>query len=293
MAEQTYEAWRLANGKVPGLYYDSLEAPPVKDLTDLAAVKAGLLVARGDSVWLSVERLLEEIADPITPEWMSRRFYLNQVVAVEGERWMPMDLWDQCAKDYKIPDRAEVVLAFDGSFSMDATALVACELGETPHLEVVACWENPNHNDREFRIPIEDVEDAIRQACKRLRVRELTADPYRWARSMQLLESERVARDVSEFPQRPARMIPATTRLKEAVINGTVTQSGDPDLRRHVANAVEKVNSQGGMIFKDTKSSPRKIDLAVAAIMAFDRAASYKPNQARYIDLNAILREQT
>lgn len=284
VAEETYEAWRQADGNIPGLVYDSLEAPPVPDLHDLDAVRAGLLAARGDSEWLNVERLLDEIADPVTPEYMSRRYYLNQVVAVEGERWMPMDLWDERQRPgYTIPDHAECVLGFDGSFNGDSTAIVAVQLGETPHIEVVKCWE-ATVTDPDWRVPIEDVEEKIRETCRRLSVREIAADAYRWARSLEILAGERLP--VVEFPQRPARMIPATTRLYEAVCNAGVTHDGNPDLRRHVSNAVLKVSSQGGHLTKDAKTSPRKIDLAVTAVMAFERAASYAQAEAQVIDLN-------
>lgn len=286
VAEETYEAWRQANGNIPGLMYDSLEAPPVSDLHELGAVRAGLVAARGDSDWLNVDRLLDEIADPVTPEYMSRRYYLNQVIAVEGERWMPMDFWDQRAlPDYKIPDHAQCVLGFDGSFNGDSTAIIAVELGETPHIEVVKCWESTSTNPG-WRVPIEDVEEELRGACKRLDVREISADAYRWARSLEILANEGLP--VVEFPQRPARMIPATTRLYEAVCNAGVTHDGSPDLRRHVGNAVLKISSQGGHLSKDAKTSPRRIDLAVTAVMAFDRAAAYEVATPQVIDLNAI-----
>lgn len=290
VAEETYEAWRKAEGNVPGLYYDSLEAPPVKDLTDRDAVVEALRVARGDSDWLNLERLADEIADPVTPEHVSRRFYLNQVVAVGAERWMPMGAWDDRVDEREIPDGAEVALGFDGSFDEDATAVVAVSIGENPHMQVVEVWERPEGN-RDWRVPIEDVEEEIRLACKRWRVKELTADPYRWERSLQILQGERVAAEVTEFPQRPARMIPATTRFFEAVVNGTLTHDGNPILRRHVSNAVLKVTSQGGHLTKDAKTSPRKIDSAVAAVMAYDRAASYQPAKPEVIDLNEMLAE--
>lgn len=291
VAEVTYDAWVAAEGKIPGLYYDAVEAPPVSDLKDRDAVREGLLLARGDSTWLDVDRLLDEIADPTTPEYVSRRYYLNQVVAVGAERWMPMDLWDELAREGQgIPAGHDVVLGFDGSFDEDATALIAVQIGETPHVQVVECWERPL-GDRTWRVPIEDVEDTIRAAAKRWRTRELTADAYRWARSLEILAKERVAREVVEFPQRPARMIPATTRFHEAVVNGAMTHDGNPILRRHVSNAVLKISTQGGHLSKDAKTSPRKIDAAVAAVMAFDRAAAYKPGSPEVIDLNEIQRE--
>jgi hypothetical protein len=39
-------------------------------------------------------------------------------------------------------------------------------------------------------VPIVEVEDTLRQACRRFRVRTLAADPYRWARSLQILADE-------------------------------------------------------------------------------------------------------
>ena len=77
---------------------------------------------------------------------------------------------------------------------------------------------------------------------------------------------------MAEFPQSPARMTPATTRLYEAVVNRAVTHSGDRRLARHVSNAVLKTDSRGTRLAKEHRDSARKIDLAVAAIMAVDRA---------------------
>lgn len=278
VAEATYDAWRSGGGKIPGLYYDSLEAPPVEDLADRAKLKRALLVARGDSRWLNVDRLMDEIADPVTPEWVSRRYYLNQVVRADVERWMPHTEWEAAGRpEQDIPGRSAVVLGFDGSFSGDSTAIAVATIAKAPHVDVVRCWENRVH-DPEWRVPIEDVEDELRQACRRWKVREIVADPHLWARSLEILAKERLP--VVEFPQSPQRMIPATARFKQAIVNGAASHSGHSDLSRHVENAVVKISSRGEQITKDTKSSSRKIDLAVAAVMAFDRA-SFLAGKAR------------
>ena len=61
-----------------------------------------------------------------------------------------------------------------------------------------------------------------------------------------------------------------------------------PCSSRHVGNAVLKTDARGSRLSKETRGSARKIDLAVAAVMAFDRAAQLKKKRARVINLNAL-----
>jgi phage terminase large subunit-like protein len=111
----------------------------------------------------------------------------------------------------------------------------------------------------------------IRAACRTRRVRAVPADPYRWARSLEILEGEGIP--VEEFPQTPQRMGPATQRFYEAVCNQALTHDGDPRLARHVANAVLRQDSRGARITKEHKHSKRRIDGAVTGVMALHRAA--------------------
>ena len=57
---------------------------------------------------------------------------------------------------------------------------------------------------------------------------------------------------------------------------------GDPRLARHVANTVLKMDSRGSRIVKESPHSPRKIDLAVGAVMAVDRAAYWAANHVTW-----------
>jgi phage terminase large subunit-like protein len=58
------------------------------------------------------------------------------------------------------------------------------------------------------------------------------------------------------------------------VVNRTVTHSGDPRLNRHVDNATVRTDSRGTRVYKESKHSTRRIDLAVCAIMAHSVAAT-------------------
>jgi phage terminase large subunit-like protein len=56
-------------------------------------------------------------------------------------------------------------------------------------------------------------------------------------------------------------------------MNRSLTHSSDPRLARHIGNTVLRTDARGSRITKESKHSSRKIDLAVAAVMAFDRAS--------------------
>lgn len=207
-----------------------------------------------------------------TPEAEFRTKRCNQFVAA-ATAWLPAGAWENCGEEsIAIPDGAEVCLGFDGSFNNDSTALVVVSCGEIPHIDVVECWERPTEAAQDWAVPITAVEDAIRAACKRWQVREIVCDPFRWARTYQVLEDEGLP--IVEYPQSPSRMTPATQRFYEAVMNKGLTHSKDQRLARHIGNAVMKQDSRGTRIVKEAKNSARKIDLAVAAVMAFDRAAT-------------------
>jgi phage terminase large subunit-like protein len=210
-----------------------------------------------------------------TPEPEFRAKRCNQWV-VSAQAWLPFGAWDSCADpDIEIPNGAEVCLGFDGSYDNDSTALVVVSCGQTPHVDVVECWEKPTESGQDWTVPIADVEAKIREASQRWQVREIVCDPFRWARTYQILEDEGLP--IVEYPQSASRMTPATQRFYEAVMNQGLTHSGDPRLARHIGNAVLKLDARGQRLTKDTKKSARKIDLAVAAVMAFDRSSVIPP----------------
>jgi phage terminase large subunit-like protein len=233
---------------------------------------AGLREVYGPAAeWMDLEAIADSYDDPQTSEAEWLRYWFNQPVSLQGQ-WLPQAAWDECHDGRPIPDGADVVLGLDGSYSRDATALVAVQMGEFPHLSVVGIWERPpGHPD--WTVPILDVEEAIRTACLRWAVREITADPHLWARSLELLASEGLP--VTEFPQSASRMTPATQRFTTMVLERQMTHDGTPALTRHVSNAVLKSDARGVRIYKEHRNSDRKIDAAVASIMALERAMQH------------------
>ena len=200
--------------------------------------------------------------------------------------WLPDGWWDKCAtlsdSDWVEPARG-VVLGFDGSRSGDNTALVAVTVEHEPKVKVLGHWAKDPGDDN-WRVPRGEVKDAIRKACDEMYVREVCFDEYLWQDAMEELAEEIRPKDPDSesifvaFPQTSGRMAPATQRFYELIQNQKIRHSGDPRLAKHLASAQIKIDERGSRLVKDARNSPRKIDLAVASVMAVDRAA-YWPTQ--------------
>jgi phage terminase large subunit-like protein len=181
----------------------------------------------------------------------------------------------------------DVILAFDGAFSNDSTALVAWLLGgEKPHLMVVGLWERPDDAEQGWHVPVAEVEQTIIDTARdgRFSVKEIVFDPARWQRTFMILDEEGLP--VVQYPNSAERMVPATQKFYEAVVNESFTHDGDERLARHISNCVTKQSSRGVMVAK--ASSKRKVDAAVASIFGYDRAtqpAEPKKPVARFFSL--------
>jgi hypothetical protein len=64
----------------------------------------------------------------------------------------------------------------------------------------------------------------------------------------------------AEFPAITGENDAGHPAVREAVLNRALTHSGDPDLARHVGNAVVKNDSHGQRIVKEHRDSTRRID---------------------------------
>ncbi len=209
---------------------------------------------------------------PKSTEAHFRRVRLCQWVTGSAEPVLPAGVWDGLSTGQPIPDGAEVVLGFDGSYSgTDCTVIVAATVGKRPHLQMMASWQRPADADRDWRVPILEVEETLRELSKRFRVREITADPYRWQHSLEVLKAERLP--VSEFPQRPERMSAATADFLTACNTGQLSHAGDTLMATHLGNAALSEDGRGARMVKaDRTRYAGQIDSAVSAVMAHSRA---------------------
>lgn len=145
-AQSMREGWEGTQGDNPdqeffGLLYDSLEAPPEAPLTPEEAPDV-IRAVRGDSTWLDIERIVQDIMDPTNPPSESRRKWYNQVQS-EEDAWVTATEWDRCKDNSLLLDQGdEIAIFFDGGKSDDATAAVACRITDGA-VFTVGMWQRP------------------------------------------------------------------------------------------------------------------------------------------------------
>lgn len=282
VAELDWDAWQAIDSgrsKATGYLYDSLEAPAGTSLADRDSLRTGLIAARGDSVWLDVDRLIEEIFDPSTPPSMSRRYYLNQLTASE-DAWIAPHEWGACGTD-EPPVTGPVTLGFDGSIRDDSTALALCRMDG--RVELLGCWEKPEGAAGEtWEVDRVAVDAAVNAAFEQYQVVGFYCDPAhwmdtvdRWTREFgdRLSVKASLARPLEWWCNRPRQMVDALSRFHAAVVENRLTHNNDPTLTRHVLNARRRVSRAGIGIGKEHQGSPRKIDAAMAAVLAYEARA--------------------
>jgi phage terminase large subunit-like protein len=273
--------WRLVEhgrgGDDPAFYFREFAAPEGCAADDRKAWRIGNPALACRDPFLSEDGL--EAARKTIREPVFRQLRLGQwVTGVES--WLPFGAWDACAVRRSVQPRERVVLAFDGSASGDSTALVGCTLDG--HLWVEGLWENPG--DPRWRVPREQVSDAVDVAFARYDVVELACDPWGWRSEIEAWANRHGERRVLEWNTAHAqRMAPATDRLYQAVATKAVTHDGDSRLAAHIAHCIAKRTPMGDLVSKDKRGSPRKIDAAVAAIVAFDRAAWHQTRNRKRV----------
>ncbi|MGD8215591.1 hypothetical protein [Aestuariimicrobium sp. Y1814] len=137
------------------------------------------------------EDAITALLPPKTREATFRRARLCQLATDTEGGFLPAGVWSGLSTGESIPHGARVVVALDGSFSDDTTALLLATVNTEPHFDVLGVWERPP-GDPGYRVPVAEVEEAVRQACRDYQVAEVIADPFRWTRTLQALEAERL-----------------------------------------------------------------------------------------------------
>ncbi|TDB90949.1 hypothetical protein E1264_03575 [Actinomadura sp. KC216] len=272
VAQRTYEKFLQ---DFPELLYDCREGAPVEDLTDSEAVLAALRDAYGDSYWAPVTGLVSKATDPLTPKAVFYRFYCNQIME-SADNWIDKYTWESLFdRNDPIKPGDQIAIGFDGSLRSDSTAIVGCRLRDGK-LFLIHIQEK-DERDEDWQVNPFLVDRAMRLANETYKVEWVYCDPNQWQNqigfwSLDFKELDKEGRDiVFEFPpQRVKQMAAAIERFHTAVLLGNeICHDGDKILRQHITNAVTFEVPQGVLITKESKGSKKKIDAAMAAVLAY------------------------
>jgi phage terminase large subunit-like protein len=123
-----------------------------------------------------------------------------------------------------------------------------------------------------------EIADVVRELAERFTIVECCFDPWRAGQIGQELEQRGIR--VSAFPQHDVRMIPASQRLYDAIIERRLVHPDDERLNAHVAATIARHGRRGWRIDKANRSD--KIDGCVALAMALDRLEN-RPEPTRLV----------
>ena len=300
VAERDYDAWQAVqsgDAVEVGTLYDALEAPagtPVSEipseredpegyLEGIQKLREGIEIARGDSVWLPVDAILDSVLDVKNPVTESRRKFLNQVNASE-DSWIAPYEWDAvAAPEAKLEKGDRITLGFDGSKSNDWTALVACRV-EDGCLFLIKAW-NPVKYPNEV-VPREDVDATVRSMFERYDVvafradvREFESYVDQWGRDFKKkikVNASPASPVAFDMRGQTKRFALDCERFLDSVLEQELSHDGNVTLRQHVLNARRYPTTFDAIsIRKASKDSSKKIDCAVCGVLAFGARQDY------------------
>ena len=241
-----------------------------------------------------------------------RQLRLNQWVK-QSTRWMQMEKWDACAfpvDEGELLGR-ECYGGLDLSSSIDITAfvLVFPPRDDTERYVFLPFFWIPEENMarrvRRDHVPYDVwekqgflettegdvihygfIESFIEDLGKRFHIKEIAFD--RWGAVQMVQNLEGLGFTVVPFGQGFKDMSPPTKRLMELVLERNVAHGGHPVLRWMMDNIFVRTDPAGN-IKPDKEKSTEKIDGAVAAVMALDRAVRNGGSTGSVYDERGIL----
>lgn len=296
VAEATHAyAQTITEGKAreTGLLFDHRQAPPDTDLSNRDSLIQGLRAAYGPFAdHMDLDGIVAEIWDPQSDPNESRRYWLNQPTAASDAWLQPHQVEGVTDATTVVADGDAITLGFDGSRKRehrvtDSTALVGCRVSDghlflLPFGDSLTCWEQPQGpTGYDWEVPTDQVADAVAAAFERYKVIGFFADPARWESYVDDWTAKYGPRLLTRATRkqpiqwwitggRSNQVVEATSRMHSAIVDGgcSIDAAATP-LIRHLINARRRVTTSGIQIAKDHPTSPRKIDAAIAAILAW------------------------
>lgn len=278
--------------ELEGVLHDDVEAGE-GSIEDPVARRRMLEKVYGDSkAWVDLDRIDAEIRallprDPAQAE----RFYLNRKVARTGAAF-DGDRWDELASDDEPSAKPGLwTVGCDGAIGGDSRAhddfaIVAVHV-ESGFVKLVGHWRRPEGAPDGYQHDRGEIDATMTGFLKAHDVYLAFVDP---AHIWDLIAKWQGAHGdtVQKFVMRDHNVAVEVARFRDALVAGEIRHGGDPVLAEHVKNAVKRsIRPQQGddgplfTVEKESRESPRKIDAAVAAVLAWAARSVAVANDAQ------------
>lgn len=248
------------------------------DPDDLRAVKAANPFS---GVTVPLLREKRDTPTMTANHWL--RFVCNRP-ATDFDNWLGPNaaaIWAGLAKPWELVPGAPTWVGVDIGLKRDSSAVVAVQYRPDEDGEP----EDRMHLRCKLWVPTADEPVDVTAVMQYLRdldgtydVQAISFDPRFFDVPAKFLLDEGLP--MMEIPQSLERMTMAVGDLYAAVMGGTVTHDGDPAFTAQVMAAQPRFNERGFTIAKG--KSHGRIDAAVAAALAVDRAARSEPTTSVY-----------
>lgn len=316
---QHKQAMAVAAGKKtnPQMLFDHREGTAIVDLSNVVELRASLREAYANREWIDYDAMVNDVMDGTENPADFRRYFLNQVASSdetfvtsselaavtsnEENPIAPLAKRDviTIGMDYAPGNRGDGRTKGRRKFRVpDATAIVACRLSDMT-LHPLGIWEADEETAlREgWNPPMLAIEQTVEAAFKDYTVVGMYADPTgiesyldRWTQKYLSKLKVRASEGRPMYRYMSGKSATRSGKDIDAMYDGIAEQQlrmvADLTLIRHFLNARRAVSKFGTALFKDNPESPRKIDGAVAAALAY-AAAKDATNRGVKTDVKA------
>lgn len=271
-----------------------------EDLGDEDKLRAALLESYGGAFWMkpAIEGIIDDFMQATESSIESLYRYFLNTSSVASNAWIAPYEWRACGAE-AVDDNDKpigppspikpgdvIVMGFDGSRRRrrgvtDATALIGCRAEDGAVFEI-AIWEQPPGvvDPDGWQVPEAEVDAEVQKAFRMWEVVGFYADPAKWESKVAEWEarygSKLLVKSSSSHPiewwmvsGRARKTVEALEQFHNAVLDKSLRHFDEPTLSSHIYHARRFESRVGIQIRKDNPDSPRKIDAAVAAVLAW------------------------
>ena len=294
-----YENWIA--GKLtadPRVMYDSLEAHSRAPIHPFF-LKRVIEGVRGDSWWFPVDNAVESMLDTTVPLPKRIRYWFNRVVQGENALYGPNDYEAIAVRNAHHMPGDEIVLGFDGGKTDDSTALVAIRVSDGL-AQLIRVWEKPadaprggrddvtwqrEANVQKWEVPTEEVDAKVREVFEAFNVVGFYADLHPWQSYIDAwnrdfgLDLKVKSSSKNAIAWDMSSSLKASTKAHEALISSIWDKSirivDNVNVKAHMLNARRRENNFGVSFGKESRESPRKVDIYAALMLAHECRRDY------------------